>query len=195
MAGRELPPPPSRVQDFEITWRNWLYLLFKKIVKRTYTIELPAYNSVSPTANAMTDGLVGITPVVLADDTTQETRNLSFEIPEDWVVGSDLKVRVRFMNTTTQTGVVTVNTRLLYRSTALLEVSTGSTTLTTTNTLANNVAANTLHVTADWTIAGSVLSQGDSVSLQLERNISDSCVGDVAYQVISIDYTGFLNHE
>ncbi len=193
MAGRELPPPPSRIQEFEITWRNWLYLVFKKIVKRTYSINLQASNSVSPAANAMVDGLVGIAPVVLADDTTAESRHLSFELPENWVEGSDLTVRVRFMNTTTQTGVVTVKTQLLYLSTALLEVVTGSTTLSATNTLSNNVAANTLHVTADWTISG--LSQGDSIYLQLDRDVTDSCVGDVAYQVVTVDYTGFINHE
>ena len=71
----------------------------------------------------------------------------------------------------------------------------GSTTLVATNTLSNNVAANTLHVTADWTIPGSGLSQGDSIYLRLDRDVTDSCVGDVAYQVVTVDYTGFINHE
>jgi len=195
MAGREFGPPPSRIQEFEISWRNWLYLVFKKIYQRTYSINLPAYDSVSPSVNPMVDGLVSIAPVVLADDTTGEFRYLSFELPENWVTGSDLKVRVRFMNTTTQVGVVTVNTQVLYRNNALLEVVSGSATLITTNTLASNVLANTLHVTADWTIPASTLSQGDSIYLRLGRDITDSCVGDVAYQVVTIDYTGFLNHE
>lgn len=194
--GRELPPPPSRVQDFEITWRNWLYLLFKKSVKRTYTIELPAYNSVSPASNNMVNGLIGvIVPVILADDATAETRNLSFNLPNNWVKGTNLTVTIRFFNTATQTGVVTVKTQLLYLNIALLEVATGSTTLATTTTLANNVIANTLHETASLTIPESTLSEGDSIYLRLERDITDTCVGDVAYQVISIDYTGFLNHE
>ncbi len=195
MAGREFGPPPSRIQEFEITWRNWLYLVFKKIYKRTYSVNLPAFNSVSPTSNPMVDGLIGIVPIVLADDTTVETRNFSVELPENWVQGTDLIASIRFFNAATQTGVVTVKTQLLYLNIALLEVATGSTTLATTTTLANNVNANTLHVTADLIIPASTLSSGDSIYLRLERDVTDSCVGDVAYQVISINYTGFINHE
>jgi len=197
MAGREFGPPPSRVQEFESIWRQWLNLVYRKIYKRTFTVVLQATNSVSPSSNPMVDGLVGIGPVALADATTNESRHLAFALPLDWVVGSDLTAKVHFANTTTQTGVKTVITKLTYLAVGLEEVASGAgTALTDTVSLSSGVAANTFHTSGDFTIPATALALGDTVFLKLERDATtDTCTGDVGYQNIVIEYTGFINHE
>jgi len=197
MAGREFGPPPASVSEFTITWRNWLYLVFKKIYKRTFSIEIQANNSYGPASNPMTESVVGIAPVVLADATTNETRNLSFKIPLDWVAGTALTVNINFINISGQTGVKTVITKLTYLSIAAEEVAGGAgTALTDTVSLASGVAANTYHVSGDLTIPANALALSDTVFLKLERDATnDTCVGDVGYQNLVIKYTGFINHE
>jgi len=197
MAGREFGPPPSNVPEFNSTWRNWFYLIYKKVYKRTYSLELQAINSYTPGANPMVDGLVGIGPVVLADATTNETRNLSFKVPINWVAGTDLTININFVNVSAQTGVKTVITKLTYLAVAAEEVASGAgSALTDTVSLSTGVAANTNHVSGNLTIPSSALAQDDTVFLTLERDAAtDTCVGDVGYQNIIIQYTGFINHE
>ncbi len=195
MAGREFGPPPSRIQEFEISWRNWLYLLYKKIYKRTYQIELQAFNSVVAPSNSMADGVIGIAPIVLADDTTNESRHLAFNLPINWVSGTDLIIKIRLANASAQTGIKTVITKLTYNAIALEEViSSAGTILTDTLSLESGVAANTYHVSGSFTIPAQSL--GDTVFLELQRDATnDTCVGDVAYQSLLIEYQGFINHE
>ncbi len=197
MAGREFGPPPSVITEFNHVWRNWLNLVFQKIYKRTYTVELQATNSVSPSSNPMVDGVIGIGPVALADATTDESRHLSFALPENWQVGSDLTVKIHFANIALQTGVKNVITKLTYLAVAPEEVASGTgTTLTDTVTLTSGVAANTFHVSGDLTIPESALALGDTVFLELIRDATtDTCTGDVGYQNIIIEYTGYINHE
>ena len=197
MAGREFGPPPSIVTEFNHVWRNWLNLVFEKIYKRTYTVELQATNSVSPAANPMVDGVMGIGPVALADATTDESRHLAFALPENWVAGSDLTVNIHFANIGLQTGVKTVITKLTYLAVAAEEVASGAgTTLTDTVTLTTGVAANTFHVSGDLTIPATALALGDTVFLHLIRDATtDTCTADVGYQNIIIEYTGYINHE
>jgi len=197
VAGREFGPPPSVIAEFNYVWRNWLNLVFQKIYKRTYTIELQATNSVSPAANPMVDGVVGIGPVALADATTNESRHLAFALPENWMVGTALTVKVHYANISAQTGVKNVITQLTYLAVAPEEVASGAgTTLSDTVSLTSGVAANTLHVSGNLTIPAAALALGDTVFLQLIRNAAtDTCVGDVGYQNIIIEYTGYINHE
>jgi len=196
MAGRNFGPPPNIVVEFNEIWRNWLNLVYQKIYKRIFTIDLQASNSVSPSSNPMVDGVIAITPVVLADDTTNESRHFSVVIPDDWVVGTGLTLNVYFANTTTQTGVKNVITNIAYLAIAASEVITGAgTTITDTVTLPTGVAADTSHVSGSFSIPGSALSAGDVLSLQLIRNsATDTCVGDVAYINLLVRYTGLINH-
>ena len=145
----------------------------------------------------MGDSVLAITPVVLADDTTNESRHFSFVIPDDWVIGSGLTVNVYFANITTQTGVKNVITQIAYLAKAVTEVISGAgTTLTDTVTLVTGVVASTTHVTGDLTIPGSALAAGDVVSIQLIRDAAtDTCVGDVAYINLLVRYEGLINHE
>ena len=197
MAGRKFGPPPTVITEFNQTWRNWLVLIYGKVYKRTFTVELQVTNSVSPSSNPMVDGVVGIGPVALADDTTNESRHLAFVMPLDWVVGSDLTVNVNYVNIGIQTGVKTVITQLTYNAFTSEELANGAgTTLTDTVSLTSGVAANTHHVSGDMTIPATALALGDTVFLQLIRDAStDTCVGDVGYQSIVIEYSGYLNHE
>jgi hypothetical protein len=196
VAGRDFGPPPSIVLDFNVTWRNWLNLVYRKLYKRTYIVELLAYQSVSP-ASPMVDGVIGLVPVVLADDTTDEFRNLSFFIPNNWIVGSDIIVTANFINTTVQVGVKNVITKITYNAYASDELANGAgTVLTDTLTLVNNVAANTSHESGSFTIPGTALALNDTVALYLQRDAAtDTCVGDVGYQNLIIEYSGLLNHE
>jgi len=197
MAGREFGPPPSVITEFNHVWRNWLNLVFQKIYKRTFTVELQAINSYSPATNPMTDGVVGIGPVALADDTTGESRNFAFVLPLNWVSGSDLTINAHFINVSAQTGVKTVVTDINYLAVAAEEVASGAgTNITDTVSLSSGVAANTFHVSGDLTIPASALTLGDTVFLELLRDpVTDTCVGDVGYQNIIIEYQGFINHE
>lgn len=197
MAGREIGPPPTTVVEFSSLWRNWLYLVSRKIYKRTYTLEVHAFQSVSPAANPMVEGVIGIAPVVLADDTTDESRHLSFQLPIDWVSGTDLTVSVYFANVGVQTGVKTVITKLTYNAVAAEEDASGAgATLTDTVTLTSGVAANTYHTSGNITLPASALTLGDTIFLTLLRDATtDTCVGDVGYQTIIIQYSGFINHE
>lgn len=197
MAGREFGPPPTRVSEFNATWRNWLYLVFKKIYKRTYSLDLQAINSVSPAANPMVDGVVGIGPVVLADAATNETRNLGFALPLNWVPGTNLTAKIHFTNISAQTGIKNVITKLTYLAVGAEEVASGAgTALTDTVSLATGVAANTYHLSGDLTIPASALALNDTLFLKLERDATnDTCAGDVGYQNINVNYTGFINHE
>lgn len=197
MAGRDFGPPPYIVPEFNVIWRNWLNLVYQKIYKRTFTIDLQATNSVSPASNPMVDGVMGIAPVALAGAITNESRHLAFVVPENWISGSDLTVKIRFANISGQAGVKTVITLLAYLPIAAEEVASGTgTTLTDTVSLATGVAANTFHVSADLTIPGSALSLNDTVFLKLTRDAAtDTCTGDVGYQSIVIEYSGLLNHE
>ncbi len=197
MAGRSFGPPPSLVPDFTIIWRNWLNLVYQKIYKRTFTIDLQTSNSVSPASNPMVDGVLAVMPVVLADDTTNESRHFSFVIPDDWIIGSGVTVNIYFVNISTQTGVKNVITQIAYLASAVSEVISGAgTTVTDTVTLVTGVAASTTHITGDLTIPGSALAAGDVVSIQLIRDAAtDTCVGDVAYINLLVRYTGLVNHE
>lgn len=197
MAGRDFGPPPSVINEFDSVWRNWLNLVFQKLYKRTYTIELQATNSVSPSSNPMVDGVMGIAPVALADAATNESRHLAFSIPINWIKGTDLTVNVNFANIGLQSGVKTIITKLTYLGIAAEEVASGSgTALTDTVTLSSSVAANTFHTSGDFTIPASALALGDTVFLKLERDAAtDTCTGDVGYQSVVIKYQGYINHE
>lgn len=197
MAGREFGPPPSVIAEFNHVWRDWLNLVFQKIYKRTFTLELQATNSVAPSSNPMVDGVLGIGPVALADATTNESRHLAFVVPENWMSGTDLIVNVHYANISAQTGVKNVITKLTYLAIAPEEVASGSgTALTDTVTLSSGVAANTLHTSGDFTIPATALTLRDTVFLKLERDAAtDTCTGDVGYQNIIIEYQGYINHE
>lgn len=197
MAGREFGPPPAQVPEFESVWRNWLYLVYRKIYKSTFLINLQATNSYSPASNPMTDGVMGLAPVALADATTNESRNLSFAMPLNWVPGTALTVKIYYANISAQTGVKTVITKVTYLSIATEEVASGAgTALTDTVTLTSGVAANTFHQSGNMTIPASALALGDMVFLQLLRDAAtDTCTGDVGYQNVVIEYTGFINHK
>ena len=197
MAGRDFGPPPSIVTEFNITWRNWLNLVYHKVYKRTFTVELQATNSVSPAANPMADGVIGVSPVALADDTTNESRNLVFLVPVNWIVGSDLTVAIYFANTTLQAGIKTIISSITYSVVAVGEdLSAAGSAITDTLTLPNNVAANTYHKSGNLIIPGSALAVGDVVAISLARDAAnDTCVGDVGFQLVSVAYNGLLNHE
>lgn len=197
MAGRDFGPPPYIVPEFSVIWRNWLNLVYRKIYKRSYTIELQATNSVSPPSNPMVDGVIGVAPVALADDTTNESRHLAFAIPVNWITGTQLTLNIHYANTTTQTGVKTIVSSVTYNAIAPNEVASGGgTVITDTLTLANNVVANTFHISGNLIIPASALALGDTVFIQLVRAAAnDTCVGDVGFQNIVVTYTGFLNQE
>jgi len=197
MAGRDFGPPPYIVPEFSVIWRNWLNLVYRKIYKRTFTLNLQASNSVSPSSNPMVDSVLAIAPVVLADDTTNESRHFSFVVPDDWILGSSLTVNVYFANITTQTGIKNVISLIAYLANATGEVVSGTgTSVSDTATLATGLAASTINVSGDFVIPGSALAAGDTVSLQLIRDaVNDTCVGDVAYINLLVRYSGLINHE
>ena len=197
MAGREFGPPPSIITEFNQVWRNWLNLVFEKIYKRTYALNIQLITTQPHVSIGMTEGLLGDSTVYLADDTATEYSYFGFLLPLDWVPGTDLTLRITFINSTVQTGVKTVVTRIGYNVRALGSDVTGSpVTLTDTVSLPSAVAALTLHQGGALPIPGSALTLGDNLVCWIGRiATSDTCVGDVGYQNISIEYTGYINHE
>lgn len=197
MSGRQFGPPPSQIPEFNEAWRNWLYLVYKKLYRKTKDVHLYMSAALSPSIDPMADGLIGLAPVALADDTKDESRNLSMHVFPDWIPGTDINIHVYMINTQAQTGITNVITELTYISAGIGEVMNGAgTTLTDTFSLPNNVAANTLHETGVFTIPASALALDDIIFIKiLRRGSSDTCVGDVGYDGVHIRYNAFINQD
>lgn len=197
MAGREFGPPPSIVPEFDSIWRQWLHLVYRKIYKRTHTLTLPFSESRGHASLPMAAGLLNFSPVHLADDTTDEYQYFGFNLPENWVPGTDLKLYVRFALVSSQTGVKDVRTSIEFAVRPLGNSLSGSNGgINDIKTLEENATANTYRETGVITIPKNTLSLGVSIFIELYRKAStDSCVGDVAYQNIFIEYQGYINHE
>ncbi len=197
MSVEHLPPPPQQVDEFNYIWKNWFNLVYRYMGKRTYSLHLTMSNSLSPSINPMADGLIGIVPVALADDTKDESRNLGLHIPENWVEGTDITVHFHIINTTAQTGITTVITEMTYISIGHGDVANGAgTSLSITYSLPTGVSANINHDGPTFTIPASALTKGDRVFIKVLRNGStDTAVGDIGYDGIHVEYTGYINHE
>jgi len=194
---KELSPPPTNIEEFNYIWRKWIYLLYKKMTTKTKDVHLYMSAALSPSIDPMADGLIGLAAVALADDTKDESRNLSSHVFPDWVEGTDINVHIYFINTTTQAGVTNLVTKLTYNAVALGEVANGvGATLTDTFSLPNNAAANTLHETGAFTLSGSTLALGDILFFKvLRQGSTDTAVGDIGYDGVHIRYQAHINQE
>jgi len=201
MAGRDIPPPPNVISEFSVEWRNWLYLLFRKVKQRTFTISIPGIagldDPLAAITTRMTDGMIGIAPVALAEAGQSQNRRFSFTLPDDWVQGSPLTMGIVFANVEApQTGVVNVVSEILLKAIPVgdfLGDQTGA--VATINTaLPSNVDLGILHYDEISIAPGPLYTPGMSMHFKLTRE-SDSCVGDVGYKDILIKYTGLINHE
>lgn len=201
MAGREIPPPPNKVADFGMAWRNWLYLVYRKVNKRTHLEVKQIIDGIGDgnPNNTMQEGLIGIAPVGFAQDSRRMDRNFSWEIPLNWVKGSNLEFGITFANTQAQTGLVSVVTEVNFEATSIGEdLSLAGTAVVLELELPNNVAANILHLATIVIIPSPDLNPGNPVQFEIARvgtDAADTCVGDVGYKEIAIAYDGFINHE
>jgi len=201
MAGREFGPPPSIVSEFSVIWRNWLNLVYHKIYTRSFYVFIQAIDGIGDgnPSNTMTEGLIGIAPVILAPDNKRTDQNFSAILPLDWIPGTDIKFVITFANVQAQTGITSIQTEINYSSTAIGEdLSLSATSSFVTSTLPNNVAANILHL-VEFTITPlSDVVPGRQFQFELARvggDVNDTCVGDVGYKMIAFVYQGFINHE
>ena len=201
MAGREIPPPPNKVSDFGMAWRNWLYLVYRKVNKRTHLEVKQVIDGIGDgnPNNTMQEGLIGIAPVGLAQDNRRMDRNFAWEIPLNWVKGSSFEFGITFANTQSQTGLVSVVTEVNFRSTKVGEdLSLAGVPTILELELPNNVAANILHIVTITIVPSSDLEPGNPFQFEIARvgaDVADTCVGDVGYKDIGIAYEGFINHE
>jgi len=181
-------------------WARWFYKVFKKLYKRTYAIYLRMTTALSPSIDPMADGLIGIASVALADDAKDESRNIAFHVPMDWVPGTDITLHIHLIPVSAQTGVTAVVTDLTYLSVGDNEdASASGTILTNVYSLTSGIAAGTLVEGPIFTIPATALSLDDKVFLKIQRsagtNASDTAVGDIGYDGIHFEYTGYINHE
>lgn len=197
MSDTNLSPPPTQVEDFNSIWRTWIYLLYKKVTKRTFPIYLLMSAALSPSIDPMADGLIGLVPVALADDSKDESRNIALHVPLNWIPGSDMTLHIHLINTVNQTGVTTVITELSYISVGDGEYCGGTgVTLSNTYSLPSGVSAETLHEGSIFTIPGSAMALDDKIFLKiLRKGTTDTAVGDIGYDGIHIEYSGYINHE
>jgi len=200
MAGREFGSPPSVIEEFGPEWRNWLYLLYRKVYQRSYSISIATIDGIvdmnAAVSARMTEGLIGFAPVSFSIDSTKQSKMFSLTLPEDWVKGTPLTFGLAFANVQTQSGVVTVATEILLRNTPVgadLGLLTGVIGTTTTS-LPLDTGLNTLHYDEIIIAAPANLEPLMSLHFRLSR-ISDSCVGDVGYKDVIFTYQGFINHE
>ncbi len=148
--------------------------------------------AIKPVVNFMRDGFVGLFAVALADDSTDENRNINFHLPGDWKLGTDINIHIHLINVVTQTGTNSVVTELTYLPVGDGENALGAgTTLSGTYTLANNAAAGTMHDGSIFILPGSALAAGDVVGLRVLRkgtSSADTAVGDIGYDGMHITY-------
>jgi len=193
MAGRDFGPPPNTVEEFGSVWRNWLYLLYRKVYKRDNFIFIQAINGIGDgqPSNTMAEGLIGIAPVILAQDSRRMNQNFSSVIPLDWVQGTDLEIGIMFANTQAQSGVTAVVTEIVFEDTSVGEdLSLPGTPVTLTTPLPNNVAANILHIETFFITPQTDLNPGNGFQFTLARDGSDAADG---YKQIIIKYQAFIN--
>lgn len=201
MAGREFGPPPFVVQEFDASWRNWLFLLFRKVYKRTFFIIFQAIDGIGDgnPSNTLQEGLIGIAPVMLGQDNRRMNRNYSGVIPSNWVQGTDFDISVTFANVDAQTGSTSIVTEINYGDTALGEdLSLPGSAVTVITALTNNAAANLLQVAQFTIMPSDDVEPGHQFQFELARDgadAADTCSGDVGYVEIYIQYQGFINHE
>lgn len=201
MAGREFGPPPSIVKEFEQTWKQWLYLVYKKIYKRQFYNFIQAIDGIGDgqPSNTMAEGLIGICPVIFGQDNSRQSRNFSSAIPLNWVPGTEIEFAITFANVDAQAGDTAVVTEINYESTAIGEdLSLPGTPTLITTPLPTNVAANILHIAIIKVTPLPDAVPGRPFQFELARNgqdAADTCSGDVGYKEIVISYTGFINPE
>jgi hypothetical protein len=202
MAGREFGPPPSVVQEFDITWRNWLYLVFKKIYKRQFDLFFQMTSSIGLDGGgtrSMTDGVIGVSPVALASDSKLEGRFFSMVIPEDYVAGTDVLFLITVINSTTQTGVKSLVTNMDVLITGIGDNALDPSTQIQIIDLFPSGAVAGLYIDlAVLTIPAASIGDKRVIQFEIQRDggdVSDTVVGDVGYKELVFRYTGFINHE
>jgi len=199
MAGREFGSPPSVIEEFGPEWRNWLYLLYRKVYKRDNFIFIQAINGIGDgqPSNTMAEGLIGIAPVIFAEDNRRMNQSFSSVIPLDWVQGTDLEIGIMFANTQAQSGATAVVTEIVFEGTSVGEdLSLPGTPFTLTTPLPNNVAANILHIETFFITPQPDINPGNGFQFELARSGADgadTCSGDVGYKQIIIKYQAFIN--
>jgi len=181
-------------------WGKWFETVYKKLNTRKFSAYLQVTAGLSPSIDPMVDGLIGIAPVALADDAKDESRNLAFHMPLNWVEGTDITIHIHLIPVGSQTGVVSVVTDLTYLSVAYGEdASAAGTTLNSVYALPSGIAAGTIVEGPTFTIPASALSLDDKIFLKVQRtagsNVLDTAVGDIGYDGIHFEYTGYINHE
>lgn len=149
----------------------------------------------SPAANPMADDVLGMYSVLLADDSTEESRYFHIHVPRDWKPGTDITIELHYMNADLQVGTNAAIFGIEY--TAVNDNEDGTPATTTdeiTDTLAEDEAAETMHTTAIMTIAGADITSNDVVGFRLYRKAADggdTMGGDAAIASVHPQYTKY----
>ena len=147
----------------------------------------------SPSANPMLRDIIGMFPVVRADDGTEESMYMVLEVPGDWKAGTDLSLHFHFMNVDLQSGTNSVITGIEFAAVAGGETGTpGTTIVEVTDALALNQAALIKGETSDLVILAAAIAAGDLIGVRVYRKAAaggDDVTGDIAYSAAHLNYT------